>query len=160
MNGYPQAPQAQQSAWAPQAQAHPVPSASPQQNPRSKQAPVGLWVVGVVALALGAVAWFVPVGSSSGNYGFKLECPTAADSVRGMARVADLSRDSSVTARAAQGVAEECPQTAVALGVGVIASIGGLVVLLIAFVLTLSRAGTRPTARPQRPWVATRPHGV
>lgn len=153
MNSYPQAMQAPAAMQQP---GYPVPPRAP--KAMSKSAPVALWVVGAVALLLGATAWFVPLGSSSGGYGFRLECPTAAESVRGVAKMAELSRNSNFTARAAQSVAEECPQTAVALGVGVIATIGGVVMLATAFIITVARANAGPSSRPTRPWVAPGPN--
>lgn len=120
-------------------------------TPRGKKAPVALWVAGGAAALVAVVALLVPLGSSSA-YGFEFSCPSAVDSLAGVARVTDISHTSQFARFAAKEITAACPQTAVAVGVGVTAALAGCVMLVVASVLTAKRA--RPNVTRRRGWVA------
>lgn len=127
------------------------PVAGPGQNHAQKKPPVALWIVAGAVLVLALAAWFVPMGSTK-VYGVSLQCPTAAKSAEGVARVADMSRSPQFTQLAAKEMAKSCPQTAVALGVGILGTLAAAVMLVVALVLTVKRAGSHKPVN--RGWVA------
>lgn len=119
--------------------------------------PVRRFVIAGVALVLCLLGLFLPMGSKGSGY-MKFTCPSGVK----FAQVADdvVQWGTKIGARGndiASGVgsmAEECPQSAVALGVGVVAGIVAIA-FAIAGLVALGRSGSRPS-QPGGAWMPAR----